>query len=101
MAIDRLLLELDGTPNKSRLGANALLGISLAVAKAAALEAGVPLFRYLGGDAAQVLPVPLMNVVNGGAHAQNSLDLQEFMVVPAGASSFAEASGSAPRPSTG
>jgi enolase len=90
-AVDRLLMELDGTPNKSRLGANALLGVSLAVAKAAAAEAGTPLFRYLGGESARVLPVPLMNVVNGGAHAQNSLDLQEFMVVPAGASSFSEA----------
>jgi enolase len=90
-AVDGLLLELDGTPNKSRLGANALLGVSLAVAKAAAAEAGTPLFRHLGGESARVLPVPLMNVVNGGAHAQNSLDLQEFMVVPAGASSFSEA----------
>ena len=90
-AVDRLLLELDGTPNKSRLGANALLGVSLAVAKAAAAEAGKPLFRYLGGESAGVLPVPLMNVVNGGAHARNSLDLQEFMVVHAGAPSFSEA----------
>ena len=90
-AVDRLLRDLDGTPNKSRLGANAILGVSLAVAKAAALEAGVPLYRYLGGEGAAVLPVPLMNVINGGAHAQNSLDLQEFMVVPAGASSFSEA----------
>jgi enolase len=90
-AVDRTLLELDGTPNKSRLGANALLGVSLAVAKAAALEAGTPLFRHLGGEAARMLPVPLMNVVNGGAHAQNSLDLQEFMVVPAGSSSFSDA----------
>jgi enolase 1/2/3 len=89
--VDRLLLELDGTPNKSRLGANAVLGVSLAVAKAAAAAAGLPLYRWLGGDGAPVLPVPLMNVVNGGAHAQNSLDLQEFMVVPAGASSFSEA----------
>jgi len=89
--LDRLLLELDGTPNKSRLGANAVLGCSLAAAKAAALEAGVPLYRWLGGDEARVLPVPMLNVVNGGAHAQNSLDLQEFMVVPAGASSFSEA----------
>ena len=89
--LDRLLVELDGTPNKSRLGANAVLGCSLAAAKAAALEAGVPLYRWLGGDEARVLPVPMLNVVNGGAHAQNSLDLQEFMVVPAGASSFAEA----------
>jgi enolase len=90
-AVDRLLRDLDGTPNKSRLGANAILGVSLAVAKAAALEAGVPLYRYLGGEDAAVLPVPLMNVINGGAHAQNSLDVQEFMVVPAGASSFSEA----------
>ena len=90
-AVDRLLVELDGTPNKSRLGANAVLGVSLAVAKAAAQEAGVPLYRLFGGDGAAVLPVPLMNVVNGGAHAQNSLDLQEFMVVPAGAASFSEA----------
>jgi enolase len=89
--VDRLLLELDGTPNKSRLGANAVLGVSLAVAKAAAAAAGLPLYRWLGGEGASVLPVPLMNVVNGGAHAQNSLDLQEFMVVPAGASSFSEA----------
>jgi enolase len=89
--VDRLLLELDGTPNKARLGANAVLGVSLAVAKVAALEAGVPLYRRLGGAEANVLPVPLMNVVNGGAHAQNSLDLQEFMVVPAGAESFTEA----------
>jgi enolase len=90
-AVDRLLVELDGTPNKSRLGANAILGASLAVAKAAAQEVGLPLYRLLGGDGATVLPVPLMNVVNGGAHAQNTLDLQEFMVVPAGAASFSEA----------
>jgi enolase len=90
-AVDRLLLELDGTPNKSHLGANAVLGVSLAVAKAAAAAAGVPLYRWLGGEEASVLPVPLMNVVNGGAHAQNSLDLQEFMVVPAGGASFSEA----------
>ena len=89
--LDRLLVELDGTPNKSRLGANAVLGCSLAAAKAAASEAGLPLYRWLGGDEARVLPVPMLNVVNGGAHAQNSLDLQEFMVVPAAASSFAEA----------
>ena len=89
--LDRRLIELDGTPNKGRLGANAILGVSLAVAKAAAAEAGVSLFRYLGGEEAVTLPVPLLNVVNGGAHAQNSLDLQEFMLVPAGASSFAEA----------
>ncbi len=89
--VDRLLVELDGTPNKSRLGANAVLGVSLATAKAAAAAAGAPLYRWLGGEEASVLPVPLLNVVNGGAHAQNSLDLQEFMVVPAGASSFSEA----------
>ena len=90
-ALDRVLVELDGTPTKSRLGANAILGCSLAAAKAAAADAGLPLFRWLGGDAARTLPVPLMNVVNGGAHAQNRLDLQEFMVVPAGAETFAEA----------
>jgi enolase len=90
-ALDERLIELDGTPNKERLGANALLGVSLAVAKAAAAEAGVPLFRYLGGDEAVTLPMPLMNVINGGAHAQNSIDLQEFMLVPAGAGTFAEA----------
>jgi enolase 1/2/3 len=90
-AVDGTLIELDGTGNKSRLGANAILGVSLATAKAAAEDAGVSLFRWVGGDNAHVLPVPMMNVVNGGAHAQNSLDLQEFMVVPAGAESFAEA----------
>jgi enolase len=89
-ALDRRLVELDGTPNKGRLGANAILGVSLAAAKAAAAEAGVSLFRHLGGDEATTLPVPMMNVINGGAHADNSIDLQEFMVVPAGASSFAE-----------
>ena len=89
-AIDRTLVELDGTPNKSRLGANAILGCSLAAAKAAAADAGVSLFRFLGGEDARVLPVPLMNVVNGGAHAQNSLDLQEFMIVPGGADTFAD-----------
>ena len=90
-ALDRTLVELDGTKNKSRLGANAILGVSLANAKAAAADAGESLFRWVGGDNAHVLPVPMMNVVNGGAHAQNSLDLQEFMVVPAGADSFSEA----------
>jgi enolase len=89
-AIDHTLIELDGTKNKSRLGANAILGVSLATAKAAAAAAGVSLFRWIGGDDAHVLPVPMMNVINGGAHAQNSLDLQEFMVVPAGAETFAE-----------
>ncbi len=90
-ALDRRLIELDGTPNKGRLGANAILGVSLAAAKAAAADAGVSLFRYLGGDAARTLPVPMLNVINGGAHAQNSIDLQEFMVVPVGAESFADA----------
>jgi enolase len=89
-ALDTTLIELDGTKNKSRLGANAILGCSLAVARAAAAHAGVSLFRWLGGADAHILPVPMMNVVNGGAHAQNSLDLQEFMLVPAGADSFAE-----------
>ena len=88
--LDELLCELDGTPNKGRLGANAILGVSLAAAKAAAAEAGVPLYRFLGGDGAATLPVPLMNVINGGAHADNSIDLQEFMVVPVGASTFAD-----------
>jgi enolase len=90
-ALDRALIELDGTPNKGRLGANAILGVSLATAKAAAAEAGQPLFRYLGGEAATTLPVPMLNVINGGVHAANSIDLQEFMVVPVGASSFAGA----------
>ena len=90
-AIDTLLVELDGSPNKSRLGANAILGCSLAVARAAAADAGMPLFRRLGGDGARTLPVPLMNVINGGAHADNRLDVQEFMVVPAGAETFSEA----------
>ena len=89
--VDRTLIALDGTATKARLGANAILGASLAVAKAAALEAGVPLYRWVGGTNAHVLPVPLLNVVNGGAHAQNSLDFQEFMLVPAGAESFSEA----------
>ena len=89
--LDQALIELDGTPNKGRLGANAILGVSLAVAKAAADEAGQPLYRYLGGIDAVTLPVPMLNVINGGAHAQNSIDLQEFMLVPAGADTFAEA----------
>ena len=90
-AVDQAMIEADGTPNKGRLGANAILGVSLAAAKAAAAEAGLPLYRWLGGDDANTLPVPLMNVINGGVHAQNSLDLQEFMLVPAGAPTFAEA----------
>ena len=89
--VDAALVELDGTPNKSRLGANAILGCSLAVAHAAAADAGVSLFSWIGGDAACVLPVPMLNVVNGGAHAQNSLDFQEFMLVPGGAGTFSEA----------
>ncbi|MDA8146977.1 MAG: phosphopyruvate hydratase [Thermaerobacter sp.] len=90
-ALDRTLRELDGTPNKSKLGANAILGVSLAVARAAAAGAGVPLYRHLGGIAARELPVPMLNVLNGGRHADNNLDLQEFMIVPAGADSFSEA----------
>jgi enolase len=88
--LDRRLVELDGTPNKSRLGANAILGVSLAAAHAAAAEEAQPLWRYLGGEAAHVLPVPMMNVLNGGAHADNAVDFQEFMVVPLGASTFSE-----------
>src|SRR3954454_12548995 len=90
-ALDRRLVGLDGTPTTSRLGANAILGVSLAAAHAAAAEEGQPLWRYLGGEAAHVLPVPMMNVVNGGAHADNSVDFQEFMVVPVGAPSFGQA----------
>jgi enolase len=88
--VDEALIALDGTPNKSRLGANAILGVSLAVAHAQAAEEGLPLWRYLGGEGARVLPVPMMNVLNGGAHADNSVDFQEFMVVPCGAPSFSE-----------
>lgn len=89
--IDKIMLELDGTPNKGRLGANAILGVSLAVAKAAAQEAGMPLYRYVGGVNANTLPVPMMNILNGGSHADNSIDFQEFMVMPANAASFSEA----------
>ncbi|WP_448586897.1 phosphopyruvate hydratase [Thermaurantiacus sp.] len=89
-AIDAALVALDGTPNKARLGANAILAVSLAVAKAAAAASGLPLYRYVGGTAAKILPVPMMNIVNGGAHANNGLDFQEFMVMPVGAPSFAE-----------
>ncbi|HJZ54396.1 MAG TPA: phosphopyruvate hydratase [Gemmataceae bacterium] len=88
--IDRLMLELDGTPNKGRLGANAILGVSLAAAHAAAATAGLPLFRYVGGTNATVLPVPLMNILNGGKHADNTVDFQEFMIMPVGATSFRE-----------
>ncbi|GIV15587.1 MAG: enolase [Armatimonadota bacterium] len=91
VAIDNLLCELDGTPNKSKLGANAILGVSLAVAKAAAEGVGLPLFQYLGGAFAHTLPVPMMNILNGGKHADSNVDLQEFMVVPAGAEDFPEA----------
>ncbi|AKC70264.1 phosphopyruvate hydratase [Pandoraea oxalativorans] len=89
--LDKTLIELDGTDNKSRLGANAMLAVSMAVAKAAAEEAGLPLYRYFGGSGAMQMPVPMMNIVNGGAHANNSLDIQEFMVMPVGQSSFREA----------
>jgi len=91
VGIDNHMIELDGTPNKSNLGANAILGVSLAVAKAAAQSVGLPLFRYIGGVAARDLPVPMMNILNGGKHADNNVDLQEFMVMPAGAGSFADA----------
>ncbi len=91
VAIDRLLIELDGTPNKSRLGANAILGASLACAKASAMSLGLPLYQYLGGAGASTLPVPMMNVLNGGAHATNSVDIQEFMIMPVSAPSFKEA----------
>src|SRR5438105_4171754 len=90
-ALDRMLISLDGTPNKSRLGANAILAVSLAAAHAAAAEERLPLWRYLGGETAHVLPVPMMNVLNGGRHADNLVDFQEFMIVPVGGSSFAEA----------
>jgi L-alanine-DL-glutamate epimerase-like enolase superfamily enzyme len=89
--LDRTLIDLDGTENKSRLGANATLAVSMAVARAAAEESGLPLYRYFGGSGAMQMPVPMMNVVNGGAHANNNLDLQEFMIIPVGAPSFREA----------
>ena len=89
--LDRLLIELDGTPNKSRLGANAILGVSLATAKAAASAANLPLYKYVGGVSARVLPTPMMNIINGGAHADNPIDIQEFMILPTGAATFAEA----------
>src|SRR6185437_248582 len=90
-AIDRVLLDCDGTPNKSKMGANAILGVSLAVARAAADAVGLPLWRYLGGVQARVLPTPLMNILNGGAHADNGLEIQEFMVVPSGLPTFEDA----------
>ena len=89
--VDRAMIELDGTPNKAQLGANAILAVSMATARAAAAETGTPLYRYLGGDSASLLPVPLMNILNGGAHAANNVDIQEFMIAPVGAESFADA----------
>jgi enolase len=89
--IDKIMIELDGTTNKGKLGANAILGVSLAIAKAAAQEAGLPLFRYIGGVSANTLPVPMMNIMNGGAHADNAIDFQEFMVMPTGAATFSQA----------
>ncbi len=91
LSIDQVMIELDGTPNKSRLGANAILGVSLAVAKAAAESSELPFFRYIGGPNAHVLPVPMMNIINGGQHADNPIDMQEFMILPVGASSIADA----------
>ena len=90
MAIDRTMIELDGTENKGRLGANAILGVSMAVARAASIEVGLPLYRYLGGPMARTLPVPMMNIINGGAHATNTIDFQEFMIVPVGAETFSD-----------
>ncbi|MDQ2624104.1 MAG: phosphopyruvate hydratase, partial [Actinomycetota bacterium] len=89
--IDQVLIELDGTPNKGKLGANAILGVSLAVAKAASESANLPLFRYVGGPNAHVLPVPMMNILNGGSHADSNVDIQEFMIAPIGQATFAEA----------
>jgi enolase len=91
MSIDRAMIALDGTPNKGKLGANAILSVSMATARAAAMDAGMPLYRYLGGPMARVLPVPMMNILNGGAHATNTVDFQEYMIVPVGADTFAEA----------
>ena len=89
--VDQAMLDLDGTPNKAKLGANAILGVSLAVARAAADSAGLPLFRYVGGPNAHLLPVPMMNILNGGAHADSNVDVQEFMIAPIGAATFREA----------
>src|SRR4029077_1854906 len=91
IAVDYAMLDLDGTPNKSHLGANAILSVSMAVARAASQEAGLTLYRYLGGPATNILPVPMMNILNGGAHAANNVDFQEFMIVPIGAEAFPEA----------
>ena len=94
------MLDLDGTPNKANLGANAILGVSLAVARAAAVSAELPLFRYVGGPNAHLLPVPMMNILNGGAHADTNVDIQEFMIAPIGAATFREALRRAPRSTT-
>jgi enolase len=98
--VDMAMIELDGTDNKSRLGANAILAVSMAVAKAAAEEAGLPLYRYFGGSGPMQMPVPMMNVINGGAHANNNLDIQEFMILPVGAAASARRCAAAPRSST-
>src|SRR6476661_5120804 len=90
ITIDRAMIELDGTPNKGKLGANAILAVSMATARAAAEEAGLPLYRYIGGTNAKTLPIPMMNILNGGAHADNKIDFQEFMVMPIGAETFSE-----------
>src|SRR6202012_3975789 len=90
-AIDQIMIDLDGTPNKSKLGANAILGVSLACAKAAAASFDMPLYRYVGGTSARTLPVPMMNIINGGVHADNPIDFQEFMIMPVGSATFAEA----------
>ena len=91
VGIDKLMIDMDSTPNKGKLGANAILGVSLAVAKAVADSLGIPLYRYIGGTNGRTLPVPMMNILNGGKHADNNVDIQEFMVMPIGASNFAEA----------
>ncbi|HZG27200.1 MAG TPA: phosphopyruvate hydratase, partial [Ensifer sp.] len=91
IALDQAMIELDGTPNKSRIGANAILGVSLAAAKAAADAAGLPLYRYVGGAGSRLLPVPMMNIINGGVHADNPIDFQEFMIMPVGAENIREA----------
>lgn len=88
--VDAAMIELDGTPNKANLGANAILGVSMAVARAASYDHGLPIYRYLGGASAQTLPVPMMNILNGGSHADNKIDFQEFMVMPVGAESFSQ-----------
>src|SRR5205085_6992898 len=90
MAIDRAMIELDGTDNKGKLGANAILAVSMATARAAANDLGMPLYRYLGGPLSRTMPVPMMNILNGGAHATNTVDFQEFMVIPVGAATFAD-----------